>query len=159
MGQPSKGITSKLHYLQKEWICSENMAVGHKNIQRPALVEAGKILLSLLDIKQGLMKNFAKAINQSIKSNFPLIEKKDNPPDTDSLTVKAVGESKYWRTLINAKTQTPQEYVAGEALLLEDPGFRYLHDKFPQLSEAKINEGVFVGPQIRELFKDDQFNN
>lgn len=39
------------------------------------------------------------------------------------------------------------------------PAFRYLHEKFPRLSEAKIKEGVFVGPQIRELFKDDRFNN
>ncbi|XP_050822620.1 uncharacterized protein LOC127057686 [Gopherus flavomarginatus] len=29
--------------------------------------------------------------------------------------------------------------------------FKYLHGKFPRLSEAKIKEGVFVGPQIREL--------
>jgi hypothetical protein len=28
-----------------------------------------------------------------------------------------------------------------------------------RLSEAKIKEGVFVGPQIRKLFRDDMFNN
>lgn len=38
-------------------------------------------------------------------------------------------------------------------------GFKYLAEKFPRLSEAKIKEGVFVGPQIRELFKDDRFDN
>ena len=37
--------------------------------------------------------------------------------------------------------------------------FRYLAEKFPRLSETKIKEGVFVGPQIRELFNDDMFNN
>jgi hypothetical protein len=31
--------------------------------------------------------------------------------------------------------------------------------KFPRLSEAKIKEGVFVGPQIRKLFRNDMFNN
>lgn len=31
--------------------------------------------------------------------------------------------------------------------------FQYLTDKFPYLSEAKIKEGIFVGPQIRELMK------
>lgn len=37
--------------------------------------------------------------------------------------------------------------------------FLYLSTKFPRLSEAKIKEGVFVGPQIRKLFKDEHFNN
>src|SRR6218665_2385611 len=39
------------------------------------------------------------------------------------------------------------------------PAFRYLYEKFPRLSEEKIIQGVFEGPQIRELFKDDRFNN
>jgi len=30
-------------------------------------------------------------------------------------------------------------------------GFMYLKNKFPELSDDKIKEGVFVGPQVREL--------
>jgi hypothetical protein len=37
--------------------------------------------------------------------------------------------------------------------------FKYLAEKFPGLREAKIKEGVFVGPQISKLFRDDMFNN
>ena len=37
--------------------------------------------------------------------------------------------------------------------------FKYLAEKFPRLSKTKIKEGVFVGPQIRELLKDDMFKN
>ena len=37
--------------------------------------------------------------------------------------------------------------------------FKYLAEKFPRLSEAKIKEGVFVGPQIRKIFGDDMLNN
>lgn len=36
-------------------------------------------------------------------------------------------------------------------------GFMCLSKKFPRLSAAKIKEGVFVGPQIRELQKDSDF--
>jgi hypothetical protein len=36
-------------------------------------------------------------------------------------------------------------------------GFVYLKRKFAMLSDAKIIEGIFVGPQIRELIKDEQF--
>ena len=37
--------------------------------------------------------------------------------------------------------------------------FKYLAEKFPRLSKTKIKEGVFVGPRIRELLKDDMFKN
>lgn len=35
--------------------------------------------------------------------------------------------------------------------------FHYLRQKFPRLSEAKIKEGIFVGPQIN-LLKDEHFD-
>lgn len=35
--------------------------------------------------------------------------------------------------------------------------FRYLCTKFPRLSEAKLKEGVFVGPDIRKLISDAAF--
>jgi hypothetical protein len=33
-------------------------------------------------------------------------------------------------------------------------GFVYLKNKFNRISDAKINEGVFVGPQVNELIQD-----
>ncbi|GBO10447.1 hypothetical protein AVEN_269252-1 [Araneus ventricosus] len=36
-------------------------------------------------------------------------------------------------------------------------GFSFLKTKFPHLSEAKIKEGIFVGPEIRQLFNDSTF--
>ncbi|GBN35656.1 hypothetical protein AVEN_190971-1 [Araneus ventricosus] len=38
-------------------------------------------------------------------------------------------------------------------------GFQYLRLKFPKVSEAKIKEGIFVGPQIRQLMKDPMFES
>jgi hypothetical protein len=35
--------------------------------------------------------------------------------------------------------------------------FLYLQRKFPRISDAKIKEGIFIGPQIRELMKDQDF--
>jgi len=37
--------------------------------------------------------------------------------------------------------------------------FKYLCDKFPVLSEAKLKEGIFDGPQIRILIEDTDFQN
>jgi hypothetical protein len=35
----------------------------------------------------------------------------------------------------------------------------YLKHKFPRLRDAKIKEGLFVGPQIRELIKINNLEN
>jgi len=40
---------------------------------------------------------------------------------------------------------------------LKGPVFTYLCEKFPKLTFEKVNAGVFIGPQIRQLFKDQQF--
>ncbi|UYV79876.1 hypothetical protein LAZ67_18000954 [Cordylochernes scorpioides] len=60
---------------------------------------------------------------------------------------------------------------AGQRILEDDPsnyvkamdrnasGFAYLKQKFTSISEAKIKEGIFVGPQIRELQQDGNFQN
>ena len=37
-------------------------------------------------------------------------------------------------------------------------GFKYLAAKFPRLNEAEIKKSVFIGPQIRQLLQDKEFN-
>ena len=36
-------------------------------------------------------------------------------------------------------------------------GFEFLCKNFPKLSLAKLKEGIFVGPQIRKVFEDPEF--
>ena len=38
-------------------------------------------------------------------------------------------------------------------------GFHYLKEKFPRVSDSKIKEGIFVGPQIRGLIRDGNFED
>jgi hypothetical protein len=38
-------------------------------------------------------------------------------------------------------------------------GFMYLKNRFPKISDAKIKEQVFVGPQIGELIQDVKFED
>ena len=40
----------------------------------------------------------------------------------------------------------------------EEAAFTYLREKFPRLSEAKLKKGIFNGPQIRDLIKDEYFD-
>ena len=37
-------------------------------------------------------------------------------------------------------------------------GFTYLSRKFPRITEAKKKKNVFVGPQIRQLLQDSEFD-
>lgn len=45
-----------------------------------------------------------------------------------------------------------------KAISKESPTFAFLRQKFPQISDAKLNAGIFDGPQIRTLMKDRQFD-
>jgi hypothetical protein len=40
----------------------------------------------------------------------------------------------------------------------ESERFAYLGQKFPKVSEAKMKERIFVGPQITQLFNDQDFS-
>ena len=46
-----------------------------------------------------------------------------------------------------------------KALNQNSDTFKYLEEKFPKISEAKIKAGIFVVPQIRELFNGTQFTS
>jgi len=39
----------------------------------------------------------------------------------------------------------------------QSSGFLYLKEKFPAISDAKIKEGIFVGPQVRQLIENNVF--
>ena len=39
-----------------------------------------------------------------------------------------------------------------------EAAFTYLWEKFPGLSEAKLKESIFIGPQIWDLIKDKYFD-
>ena len=37
-------------------------------------------------------------------------------------------------------------------------GFQYVRNKFPNVTDEKIKEDIFIGPQIRELMQGKQFD-
>ena len=49
-----------------------------------------------------------------------------------------------------------KQFVKG--LRKDSPAFEFLHECFPKLFDAKIKDGVFVGPQIRKLILNDMFD-
>ena len=45
-----------------------------------------------------------------------------------------------------------------KAMNQEEAAFTYLWENFPRLSEAKLKEYIFIGPQIWDLIKDEYFD-
>ena len=48
-----------------------------------------------------------------------------------------------------------KQFVKG--ISIDGSAFLFLREKFPRVSDAKLKAGIFVGPQIRELFSDRTF--
>jgi len=45
-----------------------------------------------------------------------------------------------------------------KAMNQAEAAFTYLWEKFPRLSEAKLKQGIFIGPQTQDLIKDEYFD-
>ena len=70
--------------------------------------------------------------------------------------VALVDPAKIFLPPLDIKLDLMKNFV--QAMDRNGRGFLYLEDKFGNtLSEAKIKAGVFVGPQIREVMKDETF--
>ena len=44
-----------------------------------------------------------------------------------------------------------------KALDKDGAAFKYLQNRFPKLSEAKVKGGIFIGPQVKLILKSDEF--
>ena len=54
------------------------------------------------------------------------------------------------------KVRLMKNYV--KAMNQEEAAFTCLWEKFPRLSEAKFEEGIFIGIPIRDIIKDEFFD-
>ncbi|EEZ99611.2 hypothetical protein TcasGA2_TC002128 [Tribolium castaneum] len=88
---------------------------------------------------------------------------KKNWPERKGLTVgkeniinaALVSREKIILPPLHIKLELMKQYV--KALDKNGSGFNYISQKFPGLSKEKINAGIFDGPQIRLLMKDNNF--
>ncbi|UYV73879.1 hypothetical protein LAZ67_11001247 [Cordylochernes scorpioides] len=72
-----------------------------------------------------------------------------NPPLIDSENI--------YSPPLHIKLELMKNFV--KAMDRNASGFAYLKQKYSSISDAKIKEGIFVGPQIRELLQDGNFQN
>ena len=63
------------------------------------------------------------------------------------------------KNVINPPLVLPKKnYLPPLHIKLGLHGFECLRNKFPNVSDGKIKEGIFIGPQIRELMQDKQYD-
>jgi len=65
-------------------------------------------------------------------------------------------DAQIYLPLLHIKLGLVKNFI--KALDKTGAAFQFLIAKFPKISEAKLKEGILVGPQIRELMLDTEFN-
>lgn len=90
-----------------------------------------------------------------VRENWP---KRENftPREKNVLRPNLVDKNKVYLPSLHIKLGLMKNFV--KVLDKEDNAFKYLKKKFPRLSDAKLKEVVFVGPQIRQVIKDNGFD-
>lgn len=87
--------------------------------------------------------------------DWPLRQRLE-PGSKNVLHPSLVEPSKILLPPLHVKLGLMKNFV--KAMDRDGQAFKYLRDKFPRMSDAKVKEGVFVGPQIRDIFRDEQFD-
>lgn len=90
-----------------------------------------------------------------VRKDWPL--RVNDIPGCKNIAFGALVDKKIIIPPLHIKLGLFKQFV--KALNRDGKGFLYLKQKFPHISDAKIKEGVFVGPQIKQLFDDDAFSN
>jgi len=78
------------------------------------------------------------------------------PGEKNVVNPPLVLPEKIFLPILHIKLGLMKNYVKG--VDKTGRGFEYLRNKFPNASDAKIKEDTFIGPQIRELMQDKQFD-
>ena len=89
-----------------------------------------------------------------IKGDWPA--KNLNPSEKNAIAKPLVDPKDVLLPPLHIKLGLMKNFVKG--MNQEERAFKYIREKFPKLNDAKVKEGIFVGPQIRELVKDPAFD-
>lgn len=128
-----KNLLQKIQYAKHSWkICSDLKVVGMLLGMQAARARS----------KHYIQKEWPKRTdyvpNQKSVSNLRLVEPENIvlPP-------------------LHIKLGLMKNFV--KAMDKTGEGFQYLKSIFPRLSDPKLKEGIFVGPDIRRVMKDQNF--
>jgi len=122
-----------------------------------------KVIALLLGLQQGLTKYCCFICEWNSRARSLHYSRKDWParkflePGIMNVENQALVEpSKILFPSMHLKLGLMKTFV--KAMNQEEAAVTYLREKFPRLSEAKLKEGIFICPQIRDLIKDEYIN-
>ena len=90
-----------------------------------------------------------------IKRNWPM-RTSYNPGSENIQHVPLVDHKKILLPPLHIKLGLMKNFVKAMGKVNSN-GYAYLCEKFSKISSAKMKEGIFIGPQIREVMKDPNF--
>lgn len=122
-----------------------------------------KVVALLLGMQLGYTKYCCFLCEWDSRDRKNHYEKKEWPKRT-SLTpgnknvigTPLVNPQKIYLPPLHIKLGLMKNFVKG--MDKTQSGFAYVRSKFPKVSDAKVKEGIFVGPQIRQLLRDEAFD-
>jgi hypothetical protein len=121
-----------------------------------------KVIALLLGLQIGYTKFCCFYVSGIVGTEKTILSKnsgqraKNLTPGKKNVTCKPlVDHKKVYLPPLHIKLGLMQNFV--KAMDCDGQGFLYLQRKFPRISNAKIKEGIFIGPQIAELMKDQDF--
>ena len=91
-----------------------------------------------------------------IKKDWPL-RKNLVPGQKNVAHEPLVDPTKIFLPPLHIKLGLMKNFV--KAMNKEGEAFRYLRQMFPRITDAKIKEGIFIGPQIRHVINDKRFED
>lgn len=142
-----KNVLEKINYLKHNWLICDNL----------------KILCMLLD-QQGYTKfpcyicewdSRAKDLHWT-KLDWP-VRKKLEVGKKNVINPNLIDPKKILLPPLHIKLGLMKQFV--KALPKDGDAFNYLCSCFLNLSDAKLKEGIFTGPDIRKLIKDENFES
>ena len=141
-----KTVLEKIKYTEHRWqICGDL-----------------KILTILLGQQSGYTKNpcflcewdSRDRTNHYIRKEWPT-RTSLQPGSKNIINEPLVEPSKVLLPPLHIKLGLMKQWV--KALNKNGECYQYLQEKFPNISDAKLREGIFDGPQIRKMLRDDNF--
>lgn len=140
-------LLEKIAYPKHQWLICTDLKVVTIILGQQSGYTKFPCFLCLWDSRD--RENHYKVKEWPARSNFDIGE-------NNILQEKLVDPAKILLPPLHIKLGLIKQFI--KALKKRDSdAFDYLFRRFPKLSEAKIKEGVFNGPQIRELIRDPKF--
>ena len=136
--------------------------IKHDEFQRK-LCGVLKVVAMLLEMQIGYTKYccFLCGWDSRDKKNYyvnKLWPKRTSltPGEKNVLSPPLVLPEKIYLSPLHIKLGLMKNFVKG--MDKTGSGLEYVRNKFPNMSDAKIKEDIFIGPHIRELMQDKQFD-